>query len=283
MGDYTSIKASNHVALPPSLSWKPNLAISLPAGAVCAHHQRSWCREQRAPGKGEKGGSASWAHAVRHFLLPTASTLDVCSPHCSCSHHPPLSCASLWFVSPVQILALVMVSLLHLVYLRLCLPFRMRIELAAGGCRFLLEHVCHCCSSACTLCLSQASLFWSFQCKDEAHASSTPSRFQAPRTLLGRSPPPHHPLTPAPAPCPFPCPEMVASLCDLGVFICGIVLIARPTWTAGERRSMGMAMLALQAAGFLTFMVTRILLAARTLVLTLRPLLAGVLRQRGRR
>lgn len=189
MGDYTSIKASNHVALPPSLSWKPNLAISLPAGAVCAHHQRSWCREQRAPGKGEKGGSASWAHAVRHFLLPTASTLDVCSPHCSCSHHPPLSCASLWFVSPVQILALVMVSLLHLVYLRLCLPFRMRIELAAGGCRFLLEHVCHCCSSACTLCLSQASLFWSFQCKDEAHASSTPSRFQAPRTLLGRSPP----------------------------------------------------------------------------------------------
>lgn len=33
----------------------------------------------------------------------------------------------------LQILALVLVSLLHLAYLRLCLPFRMRIELAAGG------------------------------------------------------------------------------------------------------------------------------------------------------
>jgi hypothetical protein len=31
-----------------------------------------------------------------------------------------------------QILALVLVALLHLVYLRVCLPFRMRIELAAG-------------------------------------------------------------------------------------------------------------------------------------------------------
>lgn len=75
---------------------------------------------------------------------------------------------------------------------------------------------------------------------------------------------------------------MVASLCDLGVFVCGIVLIARPAWTAAERHSMGVAMLALQAAGFLTFMVTRVLLAARTLVLTLRPLLAGVFRRRGR-
>lgn len=83
-----------------------------------------------------------------------------------------------------------------------------------------------------------------------------------------------------PPPPPSPCTEMVASLCDMGVFVCGIVLIARPTWTADERRTMGVAMLALQATGFLTFMVTRILLAARTLVLTLRPLLAGVFRRR---
>lgn len=33
----------------------------------------------------------------------------------------------------LQVLALVLVALLHLVYLRLCLPFRMRIELAAGA------------------------------------------------------------------------------------------------------------------------------------------------------
>lgn len=32
-----------------------------------------------------------------------------------------------------QVLALVLVSLVHLAYLRLCLPFRMRIELLAGG------------------------------------------------------------------------------------------------------------------------------------------------------
>jgi hypothetical protein len=31
-----------------------------------------------------------------------------------------------------QVLALVSVALLHLIYLRVCLPFRMRIELAAG-------------------------------------------------------------------------------------------------------------------------------------------------------
>ena len=43
--------------------------------------------------------------------------------------HPTPPCSRL------QILALVLIALLHLVYLRLCLPFRMRIELVAGGCR----------------------------------------------------------------------------------------------------------------------------------------------------
>lgn len=40
--------------------------------------------------------------------------------------------------------------------------------------------------------------------------------------------------------------EMVASCCDLGVFICGIILITKTSWTAAERRSMGLAMLAMQ-------------------------------------
>lgn len=74
----------------------------------------------------------------------------------------------------MQVLALVLVALLHLAYLRLCLPFRMRVELAA---------------------------------------------------------------------------EMVASVCDLAVFACGIALIAKPTWTEGERSSMGAAMLILQVRG----------------------------------
>lgn len=71
---------------------------------------------------------------------------------------------------------------------------------------------------------------------------------------------------------------MVASLCDLGVFICGIILIAKPSWTEGERHSMGLAMLALQACGFLVFMATRLGLAARTLLLTAAPLLSGLRR-----
>lgn len=75
---------------------------------------------------------------------------------------------------------------------------------------------------------------------------------------------------------------MVASVCDLAVFVCGIALIARPRWSPGERRAMGVAMLALQATGFLIFMITRLLLAARTIVLTARPLLAGLLRRRQR-
>jgi hypothetical protein len=39
---------------------------------------------------------------------------------------------------------------------------------------------------------------------------------------------------------------MVASLCDLAVFVCGIVLIAKPNWTTGERANMGIAMLVIQ-------------------------------------
>jgi hypothetical protein len=107
-----------------------------------------------------------------------------------------------------QILALVLIALLHLVYLRLCLPFRMRVELAA---------------------------------------------------------------------------EMVASLCDLAVFACGIVLIAKKEWSPAQRRSMGLAMLAIQATGFLVFIGVRLALALRTLALTAAPLLGGVLRRRPRR
>ncbi len=64
-----------------------------------------------------------------------------------------------------------LIALAHLLYLRICLPFRMRIELAA---------------------------------------------------------------------------EMVASLCDLAVFVCGIVLIAKPAMSAAQRQSMGIAMLVIQ-------------------------------------
>lgn len=39
---------------------------------------------------------------------------------------------------------------------------------------------------------------------------------------------------------------MVASCCDLGVFVCGIILITKTSWTAAERRSMGLAMLVMQ-------------------------------------
>lgn len=107
-----------------------------------------------------------------------------------------------------QIMALVLVALLHLVYLRLCLPFRMRIELAA---------------------------------------------------------------------------EMVASLCDLAVFMCGIILITKPTWTPEERNTMGLAMLIIQATGFLIFITVRLVLAGRTLLLTVGPFAAGLLRGRRRR
>ena len=105
-------------------------------------------------------------------------------------------------------MALVLVALLHLLYLRLCLPFRMRVELAA---------------------------------------------------------------------------EMVASLCDLGVFICGIILIAKQRWSEGERAAMGAAMLAMQASGFLIFISVRVLLAGRTLVLTAAPLAGGLFKRRAPR
>lgn len=103
--------------------------------------------------------------AVQHPCVPT---------------HPPTHLpatplpTSLPLPPTPQVLALVLVALVHLAYLRLCLPFRLRIELAA---------------------------------------------------------------------------EMVASLCDLGVFICGIILITKPAWTASQRRSMGMAMLFMQVGG----------------------------------
>ncbi|EFN57364.1 hypothetical protein CHLNCDRAFT_142743 [Chlorella variabilis] len=77
--------------------------------------------------------------------------------------------------------------------------------------------------------------------------------------------------------------EMVASLCDLAVFVCGIILIAKPAWTADQRQNMGIAMLVIQAAGFLIFISVRLLLAMRTLVLTALPLLGGMFRGRRRR
>jgi hypothetical protein len=52
-----------------------------------------------------------------------------------------------------------------------------------------------------------------------------------------------------PASLALPLPaEMVASLCDLGVFICGIILIAKPRWSGEQRRAMGTAMLIMQVS-----------------------------------
>ncbi|MEO2193520.1 MAG: hypothetical protein ABGY24_13820 [bacterium] len=92
-----------------------------------------------------------------------------------------------------QVIALVIVSLVHIVYLRMFVPYRLRVELAA---------------------------------------------------------------------------EIVASTCDFGVFICGIILIAVNSWTTSMGTSMGIAMLVLQAAGFLVFVCVRVGLAVRTLLLT---------------
>ena len=69
--------------------------------------------------------SAFGAHHLCTVLLPNLTY--VCWPW----HH--LEPAARVPSCLLQILALVLVSLLHLAYLRLCLPFRMRIELAAGG------------------------------------------------------------------------------------------------------------------------------------------------------
>ena len=95
-----------------------------------------------------------------------------------------------------QVMALLVVALMHVVYLRLCHPYRLRIELAA---------------------------------------------------------------------------EIIASVCDLAIFACGIALIAKPQWSPSERESMGIAMLALQAVGFLIFISVRVGLALRTLGKTVGP------------
>lgn len=63
--------------------------------------------------------------------------------------------------------------------------------------------------------------------------------------------------------------EIVASICDLAVFICGIVLIAKDVWTTSEGTNMGIAMLVLQATGFFVFITVRVGLALRTMSLTL--------------
>ena len=92
-----------------------------------------------------------------------------------------------------QVISLVVVSAVHIAYLRLFVPYRLRIELAA---------------------------------------------------------------------------EIVASTCDFAVFICGIILIAVNNWTTSMGTSMGIAMLVLQAVGFLVFISVRVGLAIRTSFLT---------------
>jgi len=88
-----------------------------------------------------------------------------------------------------QVIALALVSLLHIAYLRICVPYRLRVELMA---------------------------------------------------------------------------EIVAAVMDLAVFVCGIILVAVPTWSAAARDRMGLAMIILQAVGFLVFITVRLALALRT-------------------
>ena len=95
-----------------------------------------------------------------------------------------------------QVVALLLVALLHVVYLRVCVPYRLRIELGA---------------------------------------------------------------------------EIVAAVCDFAVFVCGIILIAKQDWSSSERNSMGIAMIALQAVGFLVFITIRVGLALRTASITIMP------------
>lgn len=104
-----------------------------------------------------------------------------------------------------QVLALVLVAAMHVVYLRLCTPYRLRVELAA---------------------------------------------------------------------------EMVASTCDLAIFACGVALIAKREWSPSERHNMGIAMLALQAVGFLIFITVRVALGLRTLAKTVGPAVKSLLPQR---
>ena len=107
--------------------------------------------------------------------------------------------------SLVQVLALLLVALLHILYLRLCSPYRLRVELAA---------------------------------------------------------------------------EMVASACDLAIFVCGIALIAKQDWSTSEKHTMGVAMLSLQAIGFLVFISVRVALAMRTLGKTVGPAIKELLPRR---
>lgn len=100
--------------------------------------------------------------------------------------------------SLVQVIVLTLIAAMHVIYLRLVTPYRLRVELAA---------------------------------------------------------------------------EIVASVCDLAVFACGIALIVKPQWTPEEERSMGTAMLVLQAIGFLVFISVRLALAGRTFWLTITPML----------
>ena len=104
-----------------------------------------------------------------------------------------------------QVLALVLVAAMHVIYLRLCTPYRLRVELAA---------------------------------------------------------------------------EMVASICDLAIFACGVALIAKRQWSSTERHNMGIAMLALQAVGFLIFITVRVGLALRTVVKTVGPAIKSLLPKR---
>jgi hypothetical protein len=66
--------------------------------------------------------------------------------------------------------------------------------------------------------------------------------------------------------------EILAAICDMAVFICGIILVTVETWSPEARHDMGTAMLVLQAFGFLTFISVRVCLALRTTALTLGPM-----------
>ena len=67
-----------------------------------------------------------WAAGLHALILHLAPWLTLPLPL------PPLLLLPMLPLLPLQVLALVLVAMLHLIYLRICLPFRMRIELAAG-------------------------------------------------------------------------------------------------------------------------------------------------------
>ncbi len=145
-----------------------------------------------------------------------------------------------------------LVALLHLVYLRLCLPFRMRIELAAGepGAGHKLAAAGDACCAAgkpgsrrTCHCRRQGGQLWAqthTHTHTRAHGGQVGGRVRAAvHTHMHAHPPTHRHTHPAAA-------EMVASCCDLGVFVCGIILVVKTSWTTAERRSMGLAMLVMQ-------------------------------------